>query len=227
MSLMDGNMPLATLSAFPIRPLNTEGLHARQVFGILLGTLLSIAGTPVYSDHLPVPRALARNAGDFEQILGFPGLFRDARDGMATLSELKMPIPDAALTPLLPEPLNLSSVDRGFFNMVGIPQSNHYRDNRGNVFSVTQSAPLTQVNLQVPGSGNRLDVTQTGRGAKTALQLSGDDNRVRVLQSGPETKIEMAVRARAADLSVQQCSKAATFIFSGTIAEKGVLSVNQ
>ena len=200
--------------------------HAKKAFGFLLGTLLSIAGTPVYGDQLSVPRGMARNAGDFEQILVFPGLFRDSRQGMATLSELKMPIPDAALSPSLPLP-PISSIERSYLNLQGMPQSDVYQDQRGNLFSVTQSAPLTQVQLQVPGSGNRLDIAQTGRGASTALQLSGDANQVKITQSGAGAKIQMGVLAEAATLIIQQCSEAATFIFSGTLDKKGVMSVSQ
>ena len=233
---MGKNMPLATLStfpAFPIPPLNTEGLHAQHAFGIvlsvLLGTLLLVAGPGVSGSDLSVPGGVAGNASGFEQTRGFQGLFRDAAQATATLAPLAMPIPEGSLKETLPEPPHLSSLDRRFFifNIMESLQRNLCRDNNGNLFSITQSAPLTQVQLQVPGSGNRLEITQTGRGASTALQLSGDANRVDILQSGPETQIKMKVQAHAADLSVQQGSKGATFIFSGTLDTKGVMSVNQ
>ncbi len=222
-------------------PTKKNPICPRKASGTLLGFLLSLAGTgvsgvdlpPIYPPLYPgaypptlTPGGVTRNAGDFEQILGFQGLFRDAGQGMATVSELKMPIAERLL-PEVGAPAHLSSVERGYFNQTGTPQSHCHQDRHGNIIAVTQSAPLTEVQLQVPGSGNRLDIRQTGYGANTALQLSGEANRVRITQTGPGSTIKMEVQAKAADLSVQQTSKDATFIFSGTLAEKGRLSVAQ
>lgn len=208
-----------------VAPLKARRLYARKTFGLGLGIFLCVAGTHAYGSSLPIPGGVGKISAEFEQILGFPNLFLDTGRGTAALSELKMPIPESALSAATPPLLPISSVERGFFNLLGTLQTHSCQDGRGNTFSVTQGAPLTQVQTHIPGSGNRLDIVQMGRGATTALQLAGDNNRVGIRQTGPETKINMKVKADATDISVQQASRGATLIFSGTI--KGTLSIKQ